>query len=141
MTEVIVAFLVLVILIGIFSKALQLTGTLMNRADDTLEQYRDLAGVCYLDGEADLTGEAEQSLEQVVLKFRSEKGAAFELPAVRRSYRLPEGRAVCLVEPEESGAAENEPEESGAAKNEPEESGTAKNEPVKHEAAESEAVK
>lgn len=48
MVEVIVAFTVLVLIIGIFSRSLTMAGRMLNRSDDTLMNSRELAGQYYL---------------------------------------------------------------------------------------------
>lgn len=49
MVEVIVAFTVLLLVMGIFSQALSLAGVMLGKADSTLEQNRQLAGNYYQD--------------------------------------------------------------------------------------------
>lgn len=63
MVEVIVAFTVLILIMGIFSQSMSMAGRMLNKSEDTLMNNRELAGQYYL-GEA-----AIQSRERKTFKF------------------------------------------------------------------------
>lgn len=80
MVEVIVAFFIMVIILGIFSQGMKLAGTMMIRSDEALTGYRNLAGSYYLEGEEDPSGEKAQAIpptevKNQMLEFKTEDGA------------------------------------------------------------------
>lgn len=93
MVEVIVAFFILIIILGIFSQAMQISGIMMVRSDDTLERYRNLAGSYYLEGEGDpIDGRASPLSPEVAenqkLTFHAENGSSsFAVDASVRTVR------------------------------------------------------
>ncbi len=56
MVEAIVAFFIMVIIVGIFSYAMKLTGNMTAHSGGELAEYRRLAGWYYLDGNEDASG-------------------------------------------------------------------------------------
>lgn len=90
MVEVLVAFAVLVLIMGIFSQALSLAGNMLGRSDHTLENSHQLAGNYY----QDIGGDA--SFHEDDLKdWRFEgKYGSFTVKARHRAYTDPDGRGV-----------------------------------------------
>lgn len=110
MVEVIVAFTVLVLIIGIFSQAMGMAGRMLNRSDDTLMNNRELAGQYYL-GEAD----QESSVKTVFEFVDQENHASFTLDGYLVKYN---GTDVNGVRAEGSVYAvegDTEPASEGAA--------------------------
>lgn len=92
MVEVIVAFAVLVLILGIFSQAMGLTQRMMIRAGDTLSEARSLARDYYL-GE-----ETPDHTQDVGLTFHLRSGSdsissldSFEIDATIRTYERGDG--------------------------------------------------
>lgn len=81
MVEVIVAFTVLVLIIGIFSRSMTIAGRMLNRSDDTLMNNRELAGQYYL-GEA----EKESSVKTVFEFTDQDNHASFTLDGYLVKY-------------------------------------------------------
>lgn len=80
MVEVIVAFVVMVIILGIFSQGMKLAGVMMGRSTETFTGYRNLAGSYYLEGAEDPSGDKAQAIppseaENQMLEFKTENGA------------------------------------------------------------------
>lgn len=91
MVEVIVAFAVLMVIMAIFSQAMGLTGRMMNRSDDVLEGYRNLAGSYYLD-------RISPTETPVSMKFTPmKKGDVFEIEAMQRTFQNPVGALYDVV--------------------------------------------
>lgn len=100
MVEVIVAFAVLVLTLGIFSQALSLAGNMAVQADARLEQAHELAGAYYLQREAPETGSA-------TLIFEGRDGTTFQMEAVLRKYDGEHGTIYDVV-PEDDVVPERE---------------------------------
>lgn len=83
MVEVIVAFTVLILIMGIFSQAMGMAGRMLNRSEDTLVNNRNLAGQYYL-GKAAL-----ESRKNITFKFVEESGSgsSFTLDGALAVYR------------------------------------------------------
>ncbi len=91
MVEVMVAFVILVLLMGIFSQAMGLAGRMMNRSTDTLEKYHQLAGDYFLNS-ADSFDEEPAMLEfRRVTKDGSGTGEGFAVQAKVRTYKKSAG--------------------------------------------------
>lgn len=109
MVEVLVAFVVLVLLMGIFSQALGLSGRMMNRSSDMQEEYRELAGDYYLDR----LGTGESKTPSVTLRFKrvtkdgNPTGDGFSMKAEIRTYTK---GGVSLFDVRHAEAAESEAE-------------------------------
>lgn len=90
MVEVIVAFLILIIVLEIFSQAVVLTGRMVQHSGESLRENRNLAGSYYLEGKDDPEdGKAEEITpvaESIILHFQSESGASFQIPAKVRTF-------------------------------------------------------
>lgn len=87
MVEVIVAFLVLMIVMAIFSQAVSLTGRVIGRSTDILEGYRDLQGAYYLeDGVSGIHLDNSLKFSRLDLNG-NQTGESFSINAtVRRFY-------------------------------------------------------
>jgi len=82
--EVIVAFLILMLIIGGFTHVLLMAGRMERRSKEMLENYQNLIGGYYLDGEADKELAVEITVcREGLLVFSGEDGG-FEVPAVIR---------------------------------------------------------
>lgn len=90
MVEVIVAFLILIIVLEIFSQAAVLAGRIVLRSGMNLKENRNLAGSYYLEGqedpEAGKAGRTDPMIETVTLYFEGENGASFQIPAKVRTF-------------------------------------------------------
>lgn len=64
MVEVLVAFVVLILIMGIFSQAMSLAGRMLGQSDHRLEDSRELAGGYYLDDTetADISAPQEKTM-------------------------------------------------------------------------------
>lgn len=112
MVEVIVAFFIMVIIMGIFSQAMRLAGNMMIRSDETLAGYRSLAGSYYLEGDADLNGARAQAIEADVkenqkLLFMTENGQlSFEVGVSARTVRNGSGELKDVVSTHTGGGSD-----------------------------------
>lgn len=86
MVEVMVAFVILVLLMGIFSQSMGLAGRMMNRSTDTLEQYHQLAGAYFLDKSDEVSEVSTGLVFKRVTKDGKETGDGFALQAKVRTY-------------------------------------------------------
>lgn len=86
MVEVLVAFAVLILIMGIFSQAMGLAGRMLQRSDDTLENYRELAGDYYLERRA------PEDREAVTMTFKRLSGSVeeFSVTVDIRTYEKPD---------------------------------------------------
>lgn len=94
MVEVIVAFTILILIMGMFSQALAMSGRMAGRSTEELQEARDLAGDYYLEKfPAD-------SSQHTKLEFRCDKnGEQFEIPADIRKYSNTSGSIYDVVKP------------------------------------------
>lgn len=112
MVEVIVAFFIMVIIMGIFSQAMRLSGNMMIRADETLTGYRSLAGSYYLEGDADPNGARAKAIEADVkenqrLVFVTENGqSSFEIGVSARTVRDGSGELRDVVSTHTGGGSD-----------------------------------
>lgn len=95
MVEVIVAFTVLILIMGIFSQAMSLTGRMLGRTEDTLVKYRELAGEYYL--ERNNTVEMTESGTKSITFTRTTGGEGFSFEVKTRTYKEKDGNGQ-LVE-------------------------------------------
>lgn len=108
--EVIVAFTVLLLFMGIFSQAMSMAGRMTNRSMVVMEEYHQLAGDYYLE-DVDLAVSGEGS--KVNLEFRrvtrdgTETGDGFSMDAQVRVYRNAE-KNIALYEVRNARTAESE---------------------------------
>lgn len=81
MAEVIVAFMILVIIMGIFSQTMRLSENVMEQSEKTLKAVHNLVGSYYLEGEADPDGDKARAIAPVITRdtavFRSDTGEEF----------------------------------------------------------------
>ena len=80
MVEVLAAFCIMVLIIGMFSRSMKLAGTMLERSERTLAAWRDLEGACYLEGAPENAAESPIPVrtEQVSLRFLGEEGFTVE---------------------------------------------------------------
>lgn len=101
MVEVIAAILILLIVLGIFSQAVALTGQMVHHSEESLRENRNLTGSCYLEGKKDPeAGKAEEItpvVETVTLYFQSKNGASFQIPAKIRTFTGESGKLYDVV--------------------------------------------
>lgn len=110
MVEVIVAFTILVLIMGMFSQALSMAGNMMNRAYKTLEVNRQLAGDYYLEKAAG-GSQGFSDKKKLSWKFVGKDNGYFNVLAEGRSYRNSEdGAALYDVQPT-TKAADGQSEE------------------------------
>lgn len=93
MVEVIVAFVVLLLIMGMFSQALSLAGTMLGRADHTLEQNRQLAGDYYQDEDGAAAFHVE-GIKDWEFKEKNGKSGSFSVRASLRTYTNPKGDGI-----------------------------------------------
>lgn len=87
MVEVIAAFAVLILIMGIFSQAMAMTARMMNRADWVLENSREFAGDYYLDKDTLETAEVETGLSFRLSEHSGLKNRQpFSIPAKLRRF-------------------------------------------------------
>lgn len=79
MVEVMVAFTVLVLVMGIFSQALTLAGRMMNRADDTMDKSHELVKEYYM-------GELSEHSDTKTLEFKTDNGESFTVEGTIRRF-------------------------------------------------------
>lgn len=79
MVEVMVAFTVLVLIMGIFSRALSISGNMLARSEDMMVSNRRQVGDYYLD-------KAAFQEKNVTLTFTEKKGNSFQVKAILREY-------------------------------------------------------
>lgn len=90
MVEALVAFFIMVIIVGIFSCAMKLTGNIIAHSGEELAEYRRLAGWYYLDGHQDTSGSEilargdgfDLEEGQTLIFENSNKGIIFSVPDV-----------------------------------------------------------
>lgn len=89
MVEVLVAFSVLILIMGIFSQAMSLAGRMLKRSDDTLVKYRELAGDYYLEE----TDKFDIDVTEKNMVFRRSSGGSeeFSIPVKVRIHQEKDG--------------------------------------------------
>lgn len=90
MVEVLVGFVVLVLIMGIFSQAMNLAGRMVGKSNDTLTNYRNLAGGYYLENSevVDITESEKKSM--TFTQISGNKGS-FSIPVKTKTYTMKDG--------------------------------------------------
>ncbi|MEW4414676.1 hypothetical protein [Clostridium sp. AN503] len=86
MVEVMVAFVILVLFMGIFSQAMGLAGRMMNRSTDTMVKYHQLAGDYFLEKADSVSEDATVLKFKRVTKDGADTGDGFEVQAKVRTH-------------------------------------------------------
>lgn len=86
MVEVMVAFVILVLLMGIFSQAMSLAGRMMNRSKETIEKYHQLAGDYFLEKTDSVSEDPTVLIFKRVTKDGKETGDGFTVQAKVRTH-------------------------------------------------------
>ncbi|MDD3253173.1 MAG: hypothetical protein PHV18_11500 [Lachnospiraceae bacterium] len=101
MIEVIVAFTVLVLIMGIFSQAMALTGRMLGKSGDTLAGYRDLAGDYYLS-----SGTGKDETLHFELVTGGSSSAGFSVDARFREFKNSNGTIYDVIPAESAEESE-----------------------------------
>lgn len=90
MVEVLVAFAVLILIMGIFSQALSMAGRMFGHSNQILMDYRELAREYYIDsdGQSDGTAEMPEILEFENIKNKADR---IDLSVIVREYEYSKG--------------------------------------------------
>lgn len=96
MVEVLVGFVILVLILGIFSQAMNLAGRMVGKSNDTLTAYRDLAGGYYLENRevVDITESEKKSMTFTQIPGEKE---GFSIPVKTKTYTI-KGGSGSLIE-------------------------------------------
>lgn len=109
MVEVLVAFTVLILIMGIFSQAMSLTGRMLGRTEDTLVKYRELAGGYYLekDETVEMTESGLKTMQIKQIVGQTAGSEAFSVQVKTRTYKENDGTGQLVeVVPETTAKAE-----------------------------------
>lgn len=104
MVEVLVAFSVLILIMGIFSQAMTLAGRMMGRSEDTLENYRELAGGYYL--ERGSVVDISESEEKDMTFTRNPGHEGFAIRARLKTYTMKDGTGKLVEVVRETAAGD-----------------------------------
>lgn len=103
MVEVIVAFAVLALVLGIFSRSLIVAGETLNRVNAIWNNFQELTGAYYLDEEENMRQELRRD---IMLEFtQRDRSESFSVRAQMRRFSYGRGE-LCDVIPENGGQGE-----------------------------------
>ena len=100
------SFVILILALGIFSQAMNLAGRMVGRSNDTLKNYRDLAGGYYLEKEDAV--EIETSQDKSLTFTRVSETEGFTIQVKTKTYTKKDGSGILVeaVKETEAGIGE-----------------------------------
>lgn len=96
MVEILVAFVILILIMGIFSQSMNLAGKMIGRSNDTLTNYRELARGYYLE-DSGIVETEESGNKSMTLTRTSGDTEEFTIQVKIKTYTKTEGNGK-LVE-------------------------------------------
>lgn len=90
MVEILVGFVILVLIMGIFSQAMNLTGRMVGKSNDTLTDYRNLAGGYYLENSEVVDIMESEKKSMTFTQISGDKGS-FSIPVKTKTYTIKDG--------------------------------------------------
>lgn len=96
MVEILVAFVILILIMGIFSQSMNLAGKMIGRSNDTLTNYRELARGYYLE-DSGIVETEESGNKSMTLTRTSGDTEEFTIQVKTKTYTKTEGNGK-LVE-------------------------------------------
>lgn len=106
MVEVLVGVVILVLIMGVFSQAMNLAGRMIGKSNDTLMNYRNLAGGYYME-DGTIVDITESEKKDMTITRIPENGECFSVQVRTKTYTMKDGSGN-LVEVVGETTAENE---------------------------------